>query len=674
MTDPDMGTWTYTYDLNGNLHTQTDSAGVKLTFAYDELNRPTIKTYPDGSTAEFEYDAGADGIGYLYRKSNASAETVYGSFDPLGRVRTETRIVDTAIVDFEYYYDAAGRLAEKTFTRDNTLFKTLKFDFYPGTSLLKTVKKADNTAYTEITEYTPQGKIVFMNHSNNTVTNYIYDDATARISVIHAYNMTQDITDKAYTYSKAGDVTKIVNGRTAITYTYDYDHLHRLVSEQSSGDGAVSGTSVEEIEFTYAEADGQPIHAPISMLKNGYPTFYRYTPTGNRSLSFFAPILRPVAGYTTNDDNMISQIYTFGPIGTTHFFYDADSKRVQKTQGTDTTLYFGQDFEIINGTSVMYVFAGNLRVAKVTDDSLIYFHKDHLGSTNALSDEDGNIIDLHEDGDIIDSAESLPYGLDRKINDLLQSSAYKFTDQEQDDGTGPKLWDYNDSLYNYDARLYDPDIGQFIMADTIVPDPYNPQSLNRYSYCLNNPLGYIDPSGHDEEWLQWLQELWDGFFNWIDGCSTENNISTNYDDYNEADYPPGEVYILPDITVTAQREQAYASNNPVIRNTVNYLSIADILPIGVKSSILGATLDFAAAVGTVGVLTMDFGTGGIGFDQFSAGLILNTTNYFIGQAGNTVAFMSELTGHPLGNIVNVGLSGVEFGILSLQNKITTPKN
>ena len=123
----------------------------------------------------------------------------------------------------------------------------------------------------------------------------------------------------------------------------------------------------------------------------------------------------------------------------------------------------------------MYVFAGNLRVAKVTDDSLIYFHKDHLGSTNALSDENG---------DIIDSAESLPYGLDRKNNDLLQSSAYKFTDQEQDDGTGPKLWDYNDSLYNYDAKLYDPDIGQFIMADTIVPDLYNPQSLKRYAYCF----------------------------------------------------------------------------------------------------------------------------------------------------------------------------------------------
>ncbi|MFC2027117.1 RHS repeat-associated core domain-containing protein [Chloroflexota bacterium] len=51
-------------------------------------------------------------------------------------------------------------------------------------------------------------------------------------------------------------------------------------------------------------------------------------------------------------------------------------------------------------------------------------------------------------------------------------------------------------LYFYNARYYDATIGRFISADSIVPEPFNPQSLNRYSYCLNNPLRYIDPSGH----------------------------------------------------------------------------------------------------------------------------------------------------------------------------------
>ncbi len=58
-------------------------------------------------------------------------------------------------------------------------------------------------------------------------------------------------------------------------------------------------------------------------------------------------------------------------------------------------------------------------------------------------------------------------------------------------------------MYYYGARCYDPLLGRFTTADPIVPDPTNPQSLNRYSYVLNNPLKYIDPSGHS--WLDWFQ-------------------------------------------------------------------------------------------------------------------------------------------------------------------------
>ncbi len=46
------------------------------------------------------------------------------------------------------------------------------------------------------------------------------------------------------------------------------------------------------------------------------------------------------------------------------------------------------------------------------------------------------------------------------------------------------------------ARIYDPTIGRFLSADTIIPYMYNTQSFNRYSYVRNNPLKYIDPSGH----------------------------------------------------------------------------------------------------------------------------------------------------------------------------------
>ncbi|NLG49339.1 MAG: RHS repeat-associated core domain-containing protein [Chloroflexi bacterium] len=51
-------------------------------------------------------------------------------------------------------------------------------------------------------------------------------------------------------------------------------------------------------------------------------------------------------------------------------------------------------------------------------------------------------------------------------------------------------------LYFYNARWYDPALGRFIQPGTIVPEPGNPQALNRYSYCLNDPVNRNDPTGH----------------------------------------------------------------------------------------------------------------------------------------------------------------------------------
>ena len=52
---------------------------------------------------------------------------------------------------------------------------------------------------------------------------------------------------------------------------------------------------------------------------------------------------------------------------------------------------------------------------------------------------------------------------------------------------------------DYNARFYGHSLGRFTQPDTIIPDPNNPQTLNRYSYVNNNPINYIDPTGHDED-------------------------------------------------------------------------------------------------------------------------------------------------------------------------------
>lgn len=54
------------------------------------------------------------------------------------------------------------------------------------------------------------------------------------------------------------------------------------------------------------------------------------------------------------------------------------------------------------------------------------------------------------------------------------------------------------------ARMYDPELGRFISPDSIIPNPANPQSLNRYSYVYNSPLKFHDPSGHTPAWVDFL--------------------------------------------------------------------------------------------------------------------------------------------------------------------------
>ncbi|GAB4412279.1 MAG: hypothetical protein Kow00123_26110 [Anaerolineales bacterium] len=79
-----------------------------------------------------------------------------------------------------------------------------------------------------------------------------------------------------------------------------------------------------------------------------------------------------------------------------------------------------------------------------------------------------------------------PWGQAR-YSDGTTPTTYRFTGQREESKIG---------LYFYNARWYDPALGRFTQPDTLVPEPGNPQALNRYAYTLNNPVRYTDPSGH----------------------------------------------------------------------------------------------------------------------------------------------------------------------------------
>ncbi|MCA9463721.1 MAG: RHS repeat-associated core domain-containing protein [Nitrospira sp.] len=161
---------------------------------------------------------------------------------------------------------------------------------------------------------------------------------------------------------------------------------------------------------------------------------------------------------------------------------NGDGGRVKKTVTSDgnttTTTYIGKLYVCEGSSWAKMIFAGGQRIAikQVGSGSISDFHPDHLGSTSVLTHASGA-----KEEDLVD----YPYG-ETYTNTGTANVAYKYTGKELDDSTG---------LYIYEARYYDAVLGRFISADSIVPDPTNPQAFNRYSYVFNNPLRFIDPLG-----------------------------------------------------------------------------------------------------------------------------------------------------------------------------------
>ncbi len=164
---------------------------------------------------------------------------------------------------------------------------------------------------------------------------------------------------------------------------------------------------------------------------------------------------------------------------TVQHVYNGDGGRVKNITAAGATRFIGRGYEIApDGKTTTYVFAGGQRIAaRESTGALRYYHGDHLGSANVITDQSGARVALYE---------NTPYGsISRQEGSV--DVAHKFTGQRLDAETG---------LYYFNARYYDAAIGRFIQPDSFVQSPGNPQMLNRYSYALNNPVHFNDPSGH----------------------------------------------------------------------------------------------------------------------------------------------------------------------------------
>jgi RHS repeat-associated protein len=193
-----------------------------------------------------------------------------------------------------------------------------------------------------------------------------------------------------------------------------------------------------------------------------------------------------------NAENQLSVVTSTVNSAVTRFAYDGDGKRVLQTLPNGSrTVYVGPLEVSITGTQRLtktYYAAGAqmvaMRVVSSTGNVLYFIHGDHLGSASLTTNASGAPTS---------QLRYLPYGAPRPGYPTGNvPTAYRFTGQRSEEAT-------LGSLYDYGARMYSPVLGRFLSADTIVPSPGKPQSLNRYAYTLNNPLKFVDPTGHMQD-------------------------------------------------------------------------------------------------------------------------------------------------------------------------------
>ncbi|MBV9990345.1 MAG: RHS repeat-associated core domain-containing protein, partial [Alphaproteobacteria bacterium] len=164
----------------------------------------------------------------------------------------------------------------------------------------------------------------------------------------------------------------------------------------------------------------------------------------------------------------------------TSYLYDPMTGAMSdKVVSGSTTTY--NDYITVPGVGIVA-----LRNKIGTTVSWYYMALDHLGSISAITDASKSVSErLSYD----------PWGKRRNANGT-DNSACSITSLTTRGYTGHEMLD-SFCLINMNARTYDPSLGRFQGADSIIPNPGYSQAYNRYAYVYDNPLAYTDPSGHD---------------------------------------------------------------------------------------------------------------------------------------------------------------------------------
>jgi RHS repeat-associated protein len=496
--DPDMGCWAYAYFPNGMLNRQSDAKGQTITLTYDSVGRNDTRQERDASgrlvqTVTYRYDRDAQGSshgagdGRLVALTDASGSTEFW-YDSMGRVTTSRKVVTGVAVSVARAYDIAGRLnsiqypdAAGQLSSDSEVVTY----HYDSAGLLQSM-----TPYIRRIAHRADGSLATIEYGNGTRTAFQYDPRRSWLTAIVVNDDQQNIlASLGYSLDAKGRIVSATfDNPQRTTFAYGYDDLDRLTTVR---DGEVADFTYDQIgnmiyssntgNFLYPASGpngcgrGTPCKGPHAASVTGSPGVTQpcaYDANGNMTSGM---------SRTINDWDVGNRPLTIVTgSGAVQFAYDGAGARVEKISGASRIRYFDDLVEIaVPGGLIKNYYAVGRLIARRDSAGLWYFHADRLGSPRLLTDAAGVPAGRYE----YDA-----FGKRRAIaTNLPGMEPVGFGGAEADAETG---------LTYLRARYYDAGFGRFLSADSIVPDTANPQALNRYSYAYNNPLRYVDPSGH----------------------------------------------------------------------------------------------------------------------------------------------------------------------------------
>lgn len=329
----------------------------------------------------------------------------------------------------------------------------------------------------------------------------IHDDGTGSIG------LGDGIQDISYEYDNVGNIARIVDDSTTETAkntVFIYDDLYRLKTAHTAS--ATSTPFSETYDYSsIGNITSKSDQGTYTYSENGYANPHAATSIGGVSLVYDNNgNLISFGGKTYEWDWRNRMLSTEDGQDETVYSYDHTEQRVKKVTGNQTSIFPNQYFDKVSAggqaTSTKHIYDNNGGlVATVesngTDVNTYFVHTDHLGGTNVVTDEDGEVVEV---------TDYLPFGkINTNVTNGSFSEARKYTGHVYDE----------DADLNYmNARYQDGNIGRFLSQDpaflatggptlkdktgldleTYLSDP---QNFNSYSYARNNPLKHVDESG-----------------------------------------------------------------------------------------------------------------------------------------------------------------------------------